>query len=212
MKTTKPDRKTVALARQLGAGTLRDDKSQYADKPRLKGESLLSWRSRCWGFPMPSFAPVDDNVLVWRLPPLSLSAGGLIIPNDQKSPSVKGVLLAMGPRARDVLAGNGIEEGHVVIFGRFAGWEAHDQTPERNRHNMVLMIKFKDVIGSDDLKAALDSGKMKLVQGDDGKHRLAVVEKKKLLPARKAKLLSLADSTHSPHEADTARKVAATIK
>jgi co-chaperonin GroES (HSP10) len=207
MKKTKPDKQLVKIAKDLGL-------KLNHDLPRRKDESMVDWRCRSWGIPKPTFQPIDDAVVVWRLPPLSLSAGGLVVPADNQSPHVKGILLAMGPRARDLLFGNGIELGHIVIFERFAGWEMHDNTPEYARHNQILFLNAKNIKGSDDLKAEMDAGRARYVQGEDGRHRLAVVETRKLLPAqrRKEKILAVAASTASEHEADTARKIAATMK
>jgi co-chaperonin GroES (HSP10) len=203
-KTEKPSRALVRAAKAAGV-------ELHCATKRKKGESLLDYRCRDWNIPKVTFQPVDNNVIVWRLPPLALSAGGIVIPEDQQSPHVKGVILAMGPRARDTLVSNGIEEGHIVVFGRFAGWEAHDNRPEMARHNMILMIKDKDIIGSDDLKADLEAGKLRIVQDTDGRHKLAKVKTDKLLTAkesRKEKLERLANGTSNPHEAAAARRAA----
>lgn len=171
-----------------------------------KNLSLLERRCADFGIDIPSFQPIDDNVVIWRLPPLKESAGGIIIPEEHGSPHVKGLLLKMGPRAMDVLRSNGIEEGHIVIFGRFAGWEASDQTPEHFRHNTILMLKARDVVGSDDLKAEIQDGRAQYVISN-GRHCL----ERKLLSGKTEKLLALAASTQSPEEADTARKIASRI-
>lgn len=181
----------------------------HKTQKRRKGESLLNWRIRDWGIPPCTSQPIDDQVIVWRLPPLELTPGGIIIPGDERSPNVKGIILAMGPRAMDTLCSNGIELGHIVVFARFAGWETHDSTPEYARHNQVLILKAKDINTSDDLKAAMDAGKMKYVRGDDGRYRLAIVKKAKALPSeRKKKLLALANGTTNENEAAVARKLA----
>jgi len=205
MKSDKPSKALVRAAKAAGV-------ELHVPTKQKKGESLLDYRCRDWGIPKVTFQPIDNNVVVWRLPPLQLSAGGLVIPSDHQSPHVKGILLAMGPRARDTLASNGIEEGHIVIFGRFAGWEADDHTPESMRHNKILMIKDKDIIGSDDLARQMREGKLKIVQDTDGRHKLAKVSTPdKLLPAvtsRKEKLEALAERSSNPHEAAAARRAA----
>jgi co-chaperonin GroES (HSP10) len=206
----KPDKMLMKVAKQLGI-------SLGTDVKKKKGESLLEFRQRRWGFPPITFQPIDNQVVVWRLPPLQLSPGGLIVPESEQSPNVKGVLLAAGPRAWDTLHSNGIEAGHVVVFSRFAGWETHDHTAEHQRHNQVLILKDKDIMGSDDLKAAMDAGKMKYTQGQDGKFRLAKVTKpeRKMLGGpseRKRKLLALAARAGTPQEAETAKRIAARTK
>jgi co-chaperonin GroES (HSP10) len=170
---------------------------------RRSGRTLLDRRCEEWDIEIPSFQPIDDNVIVWRLPPLKQSAGGLIIPDTADMPNVKGLLLKMGPRAMDILRSNGIEEGHVVIFARFAGWETQDQTPEHRRHNVILMIKARDIIGSDDLLEEIESGRAKYVLSN-GRYCL----ERKLLNGKKEKLLALAAGTSNPNEADTAKKIA----
>lgn len=209
----KPDKQLVKFAKQLGIELKKET-------PRKKGETLLQWRQRCWAIPQLTSAPIDNQVIVWRLPPLQLSPGGLVIPETEQSPNVKGVIMAMGPRAMDTLRSNGIEEGHVITFARFAGWELHDNTPEHMRHNQILIIKDKDVLGSDDLKRLLDAGKLTYVQDTDGRYKLAKVNTPRALPGnngrkqiegKKRKLLALASGTTNPHEAETARKLAGSL-
>lgn len=166
---------------------------------------LLVQRAKEFGFEIPTFQPWDANCIVWRLPPISTSAGGLLIPEDHRSPHVKGVLIAAGPKAMDALESNGITLGHIVIFARFAGWETNDSTPEALRGNRILMIKDRDILGSDDLRVALENGAARYIRGDDGRHRLEV----KLLNGRKEKLLALAASpAATPAERDTAARLA----
>lgn len=177
-------------------------------KPFYATEKL---RARCdeVGIEPPSFQPMDNNCVVWRLPPITMSKGGLAIPEDAQSPHVKGILLAIGPRARDVLYSNGIEEGDVVIFARFSGWETQDQAHDRKVGSEVLILKDRDIIGSDDLKASLSGGKAKyLLDEKTGRWCL----QRKLLSGKKEKLLALAASTSSPQEAETARRIAAGMK
>lgn len=193
-----PDPMLLQTMKRLGI-------SPHRDVKRGPGESLVDWRCRSWGIPRPTFQPIDDLCVVWRLPPLQLSAGGIVLPEDQQSPHVKGILLAMGPRAADILRGNGVELGHIVIFGRFAGWEPNDATPEYQRHNKNLILKARDINGSDDLAAEMRTGNTRYVQGDDGRHR---VERTKQVTGRKAKLLALAKGGGTAAERETAAKLA----
>jgi co-chaperonin GroES (HSP10) len=164
---------------------------------------LLKKRCIEYGIPMPSYHPMDNNVLVWRLPPMGVTRGGIIVPDDAKSPHIKGILMAMGPRAMDVLKSNGIEEGQTVVFARFAGWEAHDHTMSQSLEAAFIILKDRDVIGSDELKEDLATGKAAYVL-EGGRYSLS----RKLLNGRKEKLLALAASTESKAEAETARKIA----
>lgn len=170
---------------------------------------LLKARCHEVGVEPPTFQPMDNNCVVWRLPALGVSKGGIIVPEESKSPHVKGILMAVGPRARDVLYSNGIEEGHVVIFARFAGWETRDKTATAEKDSEFLIIKDRDIIGSDDLRVELSSGRAKYVM-DERTNRWCL--QRKLLNGRKQKLLALAASTNSPAEAETARRIASEHK
>ena len=180
----------------------KDAKPFYAtEKLRVRCEEL--------GIEPPTYQPFDNNCIIWRLPPIKMSKGGIAIPEEHQSPHVKGILVAMGPRARDVLYSNGIEEGDIVVFARFAGWETHDRTDRAAKGIEWLMIKDRDIIGSDDLRVSLASGKAKYVL-DEEKGRWCL--QRKLLSGKKEKLLALAASTTSPAEAETARRIAEGMK
>lgn len=177
-------------------------KAYYAtEKLRVRCEEV--------GIKPPTGQPLDNNVIVWRLPPLTLSAGGIIMPEESQNPHHKGILIAMGPRARDYLYSNGIEEGDIVTWERFSGWETKDQTSSKNLQTEFITIKDRQILWSDDLRADLASGKAKYVlDSATGRHSL----QRKLLNGKKEKLLALAASTTSPHEAEAARKIAADMK
>jgi co-chaperonin GroES (HSP10) len=152
-----------------------------------------------------SYAPIYDEVLIWRLPPLGVSSSGLLfIPEDARSPHIKGLLMAMGPMAMDTLISNGVEVGHIVTWKRYAGDEFHDHTKTRRLMQEYIVVKARDVIGSDDLKRELDSGKAKYVRGADGRHSL----QRQLSGGKVEKLRALAASTTSPAEAETATRIA----
>lgn len=180
--------------------------------PKKKPKPERDWypndllRERCeqYGIPMPSFWPPDNNCLVWRLPPVSVSRAGLIIPDNNQSPHILGILMAMGPRAMDYLRSNGFELGHTVTFARFAGSEQHDHTPDQVLEAQFLILKDRDLMGSVELRQDLASGRAQYVLQPDGRHCLT----RKLLNGRKEKLLALAASTDSKAEAETARRLA----
>jgi co-chaperonin GroES (HSP10) len=165
---------------------------------------LVKKRCQEYGIPMPSYWPMDNNCLVWRLPPMTVTLGGIVVPDDAKSPHIKGILMSMGPRAMDVLRSNGIEIGHTVVFARFAGWEAHDHTTSQSLEAAYIILKDRDIIGSDELREELATGKATYVL-EGGRYNLS----RKLLGGRKEKLLALAASTDSKAEAETARRLAA---
>lgn len=178
--------------------------SLYKGKPFYATE-LLKKRCKEVGIEPPTGQPIDNDVIVWRLPPLTISRGGIVIPEDSQSPHVKGLLMAMGPRARDVLYSNGVQEGHVVSFARFAGSESRDKTATKELDAEFLVLKDRDILTSDDLRVELAEGRAKYIQ-DEKTGRWCL--QRKLLNGRKQKLLALAASTSSPAEAETARRIA----
>lgn len=177
--------------------------SRAKDQKDWYPNELIKKRCQEWSIPMPSFWPMDNNCLVWRLPPMDVTRGGIIVPDDNQSPHIKGILMAMGPRAMDVLKSNGIDVGHTVVFARFAGWEAHDHSNTKSLEAQFIMLKDRDIIGSDELREELASGKAQYVL-ENGRYCL----QRKLLNGRKEKLLALAASTDSKAEAETARRIA----
>jgi co-chaperonin GroES (HSP10) len=168
-------------------------------------------KARCdeVGIKPPAGAPIDNNVICWRLPDLTMSKGGIVIPGRLRSPNIKGILIACGPRARDVLYSNGTQEGDIVTWARFSGWEHEDTTATGARGDMFTTLKDRDILQSDDLAVDLATGKAKYVLNPStGRHELV----RKLLSGKKQKLLALAASTTSPHEAETALRIAAEQK
>lgn len=182
--------------------------SLYRVKPYYETEKL---RLRCdeVGITPPTGQPIDNNCICWRLPDLALSPGGIVIPTEHRSPHYKGILVAIGPRARDVLFSNGIEIGDVVTWARFSGAEHSDKTTDRDLGTQFITLKDRDIIASDDLRVELATGKAKYVRNElTGRHELV----RKLLSGKKQKLLALAAGTDSAHEAETARRRAAELK
>lgn len=169
----------------------------------------LEERCKEVGVDPPTYQPIDNNVVCWRLPPLMVSKGGIVIPEEHASPHIKGILMAVGPRARDVLFSNGIEVGDVVVWARFSGWEFHDKTAKTERGSEFVVLKDRDILGSDDLAVELAKGRAKYVLDEKtGRHNLV----RKMISGRKQKLLALAASTTSAAEAETARRIAAQEK
>jgi co-chaperonin GroES (HSP10) len=179
--------------------------SLYRRRPHYETKKL-ELRCKEVGVDPPTFAPTDNNCVVWRLPDLSVSRGGIVIPAGHRDAQIKGILMAVGPRARDVLFSNGIQLGDIVIWARFSGWELKDRTTSAELINEYIVLKDRDILGSDDLAADLATGKAKYILDEKtGRHLLLP---SKQINGRKQKLLALAASTTSPHEADTARRIA----
>lgn len=170
---------------------------------------LLVERAKHWGFELPSDATWADRVIVWRLPPIERSGGGIYIPGNLDSPHVLGVLVGAGMKALEELESNGITLGHYVKFERFAGWEHNDQTPEKLRGARFLYLNSRQILSSTDLKDALEEGRVNYLTGEDGRVRL----ERKLISSKKERVLKLArDPGATPAERKTARAIAARLK
>ena len=183
--------------------------AQRKKRPYYETERL---RLRCEevGIVPPLGQPIDNNVKCYRLPDLEFSAGGIVIPGSARSPLHKGILVAAGPRARDVLFSNGIQIGDIVTWARFAGAEHSDKTHAADLKTEFITLKDRDILDSDDLAAELASGNAQYVLDEKtGRHNLV---RKMLGSSKKQKLLALAASTASPAEAETARRIAADLK
>jgi co-chaperonin GroES (HSP10) len=169
----------------------------------------LKLRCKEVGVDPPTYQPMDNNCVVWRMPDLEMSRGGIVIPAAHRDAHIKGILMAAGPRARDVLFSNGIQLGDIVIWARFAGWETHDKTHSKDLPDSFIILKDRDILGSDDLRVELASGKARYVlDPKTGRHNL----ERKLLRGRVEKLKALAASTNSPEESETARRMAAALE
>lgn len=72
------------------------------------------------------FRPLNDRVVVKRVEEDVKSAGGIIIPDTAQEKPMQGVVVAVGPGARND-AGERIEpsvqEGDRVLFGKWSGTE-----------------------------------------------------------------------------------------
>lgn len=89
--------------------------------------------------------PMGKTILVFRIPPVEKTAGGLYIPETDQSEQEIGVLLAAGLGAIDVLKAALIEIGDVVWFGRFAGT---NRTVNRNaggKAEQITPMRVEDI-------------------------------------------------------------------
>ncbi|WP_456433969.1 co-chaperone GroES [Nitratifractor sp.] len=86
-----------------------------------------------------NFQPLGNRVLIEREEEVSTTASGIIIPDNAKEKPSKGKVLAVGPDAKE----EGINEGDVVVFGKYAGNE------------IVLDEKEYLILGSDEVLGIL---------------------------------------------------------
>lgn len=77
------------------------------------------------------YRPLQDRILVRRLSPPKVSAGGILLPDQAQNKSTEGVVLAVGPGIRhvgDTVDGAmvsyiepDVKVGDVVLFGIYMG-------------------------------------------------------------------------------------------
>jgi len=90
------------------------------------------------------FRPLHDRVVVERLENDEKTAGGIIIPDTAKEKPQEGLVVAVGPGARDE-AGNivtlDVKVGDRVLFGKWSGTEVKIDGKE------LLIMKESDIMG-----------------------------------------------------------------
>jgi chaperonin GroES len=91
-----------------------------------------------------AFRPLHDRVVVRRVDSEEKSAGGIIIPDTAKEKPSEGVIVSVGPGARDE-AGKivplDVKEGDRVLFGKWSGTEV-----KLNGQDLLIM-KESDIMG-----------------------------------------------------------------
>ncbi len=76
--------------------------------------------------------PIQDRVVVRRLPADEVTAGGIIIPDTAKEKPQQGEVLAVGPGKDDHKMT--VKVGDRVLFGKYAGQEL-----DLNGEDLVVM-------------------------------------------------------------------------
>ena len=90
------------------------------------------------------FRPLHDRVVVRRVDSEEKSAGGIIIPDTAKEKPSEGVIVSVGPGARDE---NGkinpldVKEGDRILFGKWSGTEVKLDGKD------LLIMKETDIMG-----------------------------------------------------------------
>ncbi|GGA56466.1 co-chaperone GroES [Pelagibacterium lentulum] len=91
-----------------------------------------------------SFRPLHDRVVVRRVDSEEKTAGGIIIPDTAKEKPSEGVIVSVGPGARD---DNGkvspldVKAGDRVLFGKWSGTEVKVNGED------LLIMKESDIMG-----------------------------------------------------------------
>jgi chaperonin GroES len=88
--------------------------------------------------------PLHDRVVVRRVDEDERSPGGIIIPDTAKEKPMQGVVVAVGPGARDDSGKRitpDVSEGDTVLFGKWSGTEVKIDGEE------LLIMKESDIMG-----------------------------------------------------------------
>ena len=109
--------------------------------------SALEEKRKKYGIPSLSHGCKGKVVQVYRLPPETMSAGGIIFAETDQEQQRRGILLAAGLAARDEMRDHLIELGDTVFFGRFAGDDEIKRDPE-NRGKAITSMMVADIHGS----------------------------------------------------------------
>ena len=90
------------------------------------------------------FRPLHDRVVVRRLDSEEKTKGGIIIPDTAKEKPSEGVIVSVGPGARDdsgkIIAPD-VKAGDRVLFGKWSGTEV-----KLNGEDLLIM-KESDIMG-----------------------------------------------------------------
>ena len=90
------------------------------------------------------FRPLHDRVLVERVEEDSKTAGGIIIPDTAKEKPSEGIVVAVGPGARDdsgKTVAPDVKAGDRVLFGKWGGTEVTIDGKD------LLIMKESDIMG-----------------------------------------------------------------
>ena len=91
-----------------------------------------------------NFRPLHDRVVVRRLDSEEKTKGGIIIPDTAKEKPSEGVVVAVGPGARDesgkIIAPD-VKTGDRILFGKWSGTEVKLDGEE------LLIMKESDIMG-----------------------------------------------------------------
>ena len=90
------------------------------------------------------FRPLHDRVLVERVKEDSKTAGGIIIPDTAKEKPSEGIVVSVGPGARDDHGKQtplDVKKGDRVLFGKWGGTEVTIDGKE------LLIMKESDIMG-----------------------------------------------------------------
>jgi chaperonin GroES len=118
------------------------------------------------------YLPLSKNVLIYRLEGEEKTAGGLYVPETAKEVRSRGVLLAAGLAARDILADGLIEIGDEVCFAHYAGRDREVEKRAGKEPSRILECKVEDILGSVDALERVKDYEIVFVEDADGGGRI----------------------------------------
>lgn len=137
-------------------------------KPANDNGSLLAARTKQYNIPPLPYLPMGKNVLVYRMPMETKTAGGLYIAETARVAKPMGILVAAGLAALDVLSDHLVEIGDIVWFGRFHEYEEEVKRDPEGKGQTILQMKAEDVNGSvDALERVRDYEVVRVAVSDD---------------------------------------------
>ena len=90
------------------------------------------------------FRPLHDRVVVRRVDSEEKTKGGIIIPDTAKEKPSEGIIVSVGPGARDEngkVAALDVKAGDRVLFGKWSGTEVKIDGQD------LLIMKESDIMG-----------------------------------------------------------------
>lgn len=123
---------------------------------------------------MPIFTPLDDQVLIRRDPPETITTGGLHLPERDVVRPLRGTVLAAGPgRWRSDVDPSrypkgssalrvplSVSPGEVVLYGRYAGTEVRfdGQDCLVLRESEILGVIGEDAVDWEEVRSSAELG------------------------------------------------------
>lgn len=144
----------------------------------------LQARIEEYNIEMPACAPVFDRIFIYptdKADQPDTTAGGIVLPDTTKTRmgAQRGVLIMAGPKAVEELYSHGITVGHIVLVARFSPWDRVYFSRSGRMHRMMV-LRAAEVVGSEDLLRAYESGELRMEMTPDG--RVALHDRERIDP------------------------------
>jgi hypothetical protein len=131
------------------------------------------------------YQPLFDRIFVWPVPDdhgLLSKDSPLVLPETVRQRDMystpRGVLIAAGLGALDVMHSHGVELGHMIHFQRIAPFKRRIGR-YAGEEMQVWVLQIGDLASSEDLAAEIRAGSLKVEpQDDNGSVQYRVVDKK----------------------------------